>query len=92
MMLDRDHVDAVRIAEHEFVQAFLEEGRRDVRVAIFVRQARAHRIGAVEHFLRHEGIGDLTLKPGVHERISPAYCWMKAMTRSASAAGCSISG
>ena len=60
-----------------------------LRVAIPARQARAHRIGGVEHLLRHEGIRDFALPPGVH---GVSQVSRKARTRSAKAPGCSISG
>ena len=50
-MLDRHDVDAELVAQEMFVEALLEQIRGDFRIAIFVREAGAHRRGAVEHFL-----------------------------------------
>ena len=88
MVLDRDDVDAEIVAQQVLVEAFLEQIGGDLRVAIFVGQAGAHRVGAVEHLLRHKGIDVLAMIPGLHG----GYSSRKRRTRSAKASGCSISG
>ena len=87
MVLDRYDVDAEIVAQQVLVEAFLEQIRGDLRVAILVGQARAHRLGAVEHFLRHKGIDVLAMVPSLH-----GYSSMKRATLSTKASGCSISG
>ncbi len=66
VMLNGDDVEPLVIAEQEFVQAFLEQIGRDLRITVLVRQASTDGIRAVEHFLRHVGIGDLVMIPNVH--------------------------
>ena len=69
MMLDRDDVDAELVAQQVLVEAFLEQIGGELRVAILVGQARAHRIRRVEHLLRHERIGVFAMIPGLHARL-----------------------
>jgi hypothetical protein len=66
MMLDRHDIDAEVVAIEMLVEAFLEKLRRDLRVAIFVRQARADRVRRIEHVLRHKRIGILAMVPSLH--------------------------
>jgi hypothetical protein len=69
MVLDRDDVDAELVAQQVLVEAFLEQIGGDLRVAVFVGQAGAHRLGAVEHLLRHERVDVLAMVPGLHPRL-----------------------
>ena len=69
MMLDRDDVDPEIVAQQMLVEAFMEQIGGDLRVAVSVRQAGAHRLGAVEHLLRHKGIDVLAMVPGLHSRL-----------------------
>ena len=68
-MLDRDDVDPEIVAQEVLVEAFMEQIGGDLRVAISVRQAGAHRLGAVEHLLRHKGVDVLAMVPGVHRPL-----------------------
>src|SRR5208337_784100 len=70
MMLDRDDVDAEIVAQQVLVEAFLEQLRTDLRVAISVGQAGAHRRRRVEDLLRHEGVDVLAMIPGSHVGFS----------------------
>src|ERR1700758_5267143 len=88
MVLDRDHIDPKIVAQQMLVEAFLEQIRSDLRVAISVGEAGAHRGGAVENFLRNKGINVLAMIPRLHR----GYSSRKRDTRSAKASGCSISG
>ena len=87
MMLVRDDVEADLVAQPVFVEAFLEELRRGLRVAIAVRQVAAHRLDRVEHLLRDERVGVLAEIPGLH-----AYSLRKAATCCVKRSGCSSSG
>src|SRR5438552_439416 len=87
MVLVRDDVEPDVVAQQVLVQALLKELRGDFRLAVLVRQAPAHRVGARQHVLGHERVRVLAQVPGLH-RQAP----MKATTRSANASGCSISG
>src|SRR5262249_53965990 len=66
MMLDRDDVDPEVVAQQVLVEALLEEIRRNLGIAIFVGQAGAHRLRAVEDFLRHKRIDVLAMIPSLH--------------------------
>ncbi len=55
MMLVGDDVEADVVAKPVFVENLVVELRRDLRIAVFVRQAGAHRFGLVEHLRRDEG-------------------------------------
>jgi hypothetical protein len=72
-MLDRDDVDPELVAQEVLVEAFFEQVRGDTRIAIFVRQAGAHRIGAVKDFLRNEGVDVLAMIPSLHRVPPGAY-------------------
>ncbi len=69
MMLDR------LVAQQMLVEAFLEQIGGNLRVAIFVRQAGAHRLGAVEHVLRHEGVDVFAMVPGLHVGSPARHRW-----------------
>jgi hypothetical protein len=69
MMLDRNDVDAELVAKQVLVEAFLEKLRRELRVAVSVRQAGAHRVRRVKHLLRHKRIGILAMVPSLHRRL-----------------------
>src|SRR5262249_22602557 len=71
MMLDRDDVDPEVVAQQVFVEALLEEIRRNLGIAIFVGQASAHRLGAVEDFLRHKRLHVLAMIPSLHPSSLP---------------------
>jgi hypothetical protein len=66
MVLARGDVEPELVAQQVFVERFLEQLRRHLRVTVFVGQAGAHRIRRIEHVLGHEGIRVLAMKPGVH--------------------------
>src|ERR1700730_9782278 len=70
MVLVRDDVEADLVAQAVLVEAFLEELRRDLRVAIAVRQIAAHRINRVEALLRDERVGVFAKIPGLHHGSS----------------------
>ncbi len=67
VVLDRQHVHAHVVAQQEFVDDLLEQIGGDIRVAIAVRQAAAHRFGGIEHLTRHERVRDLALPPRFHK-------------------------
>src|SRR6516225_5808398 len=91
MVLDRDDVDPELVAQQVLVEALLEQVRGNLRVTIFVGQAGAHRLRAVEDVLRYEGIDVLAMVPSLH-LFSPVYSSRNAATRSTNAWDCSISG
>src|SRR5262245_30494897 len=96
MMLDGYDIQPLIIAQQKLVQGLLEQVGSDVRIAVFVRQARTDRIRPVKYLLRHEGIRVLVVKPDIHGLFLPSLVsdyWSKnAATRSTKTSGCSISG
>src|SRR5207249_10154329 len=88
MMLDRHDIDTEVVAQQMLVKTFLEQIGRDLGVAVLVGEAGAHRLGAVEHLLRHKGVDVLAMIPSLHGR----YSSRKRETRSTKISDCSISG
>jgi len=70
VMLRRAYVEAHLVAEEILVDHLLEEICSDPRVAVPIGQAGTHRVGRVEHRLRHVGIGHLAHPPSIHRGIS----------------------
>src|SRR4029077_12699831 len=79
------------VAQQVLVEALFEQIRRNLRVAVSVGQAGAHRLRLVENILRHKRIDVLAMVPSLHF-CSPDYSSRNAATRSTNASGCSISG
>ena len=67
MVLARCDVEPEFVAQQVFVERLLKQLRRDLGIAVAVRQAGAHRIRRVQHLVGDERIGVLAMKPGVHE-------------------------
>ena len=72
-MFDRDDVDPELVAQKVLVEAFFEQARGDGRIAIFVRQAGAHGIGAVKDLLRNEGVDVFAMIPSLHRAPPGAH-------------------
>ena len=66
MVLVGDDVEADIVAQPVFVEDLVIEPRGDLRVAIFVGQAGAHRVGLVQHLGRDERVGVLAVVPQFH--------------------------
>jgi hypothetical protein len=73
MMLGRTDVKAHVVAQQILVDRFREQIGGNARVTVSIGQAGAHRVGRIEHLLRHVGIGDLAHPPGVHRSVSETF-------------------
>ena len=66
VVLARRDVEPQFVAQEVCVERLLKQTRRDLGVAIAVGEARAYRVGGVEHLVGHIGVRVLAVKPGVH--------------------------
>src|SRR5262249_47402422 len=98
VMLGSHDVKPNVVGDQIFVERFVEQIGGDLRVAIFVGQARAHRSGGGEHVLGDERGGHVAGVTGRHGRLYSDWDArtqgprIVAATRATKSAGCSISG
>src|ERR1700730_13554600 len=93
MMLSGHDIEADIVGDEIFIQCFVEQIGGDLGVAIFVWQARAHRVGGVEHMLGDERVGHLAAVESPHGWLfSDRGLRMMRARWATKSTGCSISG
>ena len=70
MVLVGDDVEAEIVAQPVLVEDLVVQPRGDLRVAVAVGQAGAHRVGLLQHLVRHERVRVLAVVPQLHEPTS----------------------
>ena len=98
MMLVDHHIQPFLVGEQIFVETFIEEPRRDLRLAIAARQVRARGAVLRDHFVGDEGIRTFAHVPGLHLVPRRSFFFHKTLAsrnrrmREAVSSDCSISG